>query len=50
MEVSEIHRLAQTIIEWGALLFAFSIGVALLAILVIYVIDKTQTSQTMRRN
>ena len=50
MEVSEIHRLAQTIIEWGALLFAFFIGVALLAILVIYVIDKTQTSQTIRRN
>ncbi len=50
MEVSDIHRLAQTIIEWGALLFAFSIGVGILAILIIYVIDRTQTSQTIRRN
>ncbi len=50
MEVSEIHLLAQAIIEWGALLFAFAMGLGILAIAVMYVVDKTQTAQTIRRN
>ena len=50
MDVSEVQRLAHTIIEWGALLFAFTIGVGILAILVIYIIDRSQTTQTIRRN
>jgi len=50
MDVSEIHRIAQTIIEWGALLFAFFVGMALLAIGFMYVVDRTQTAQTIRRN
>ena len=50
MEMTELHKIAQSIIEWGALLVAFSIGLGLLAILVMYIVDVTQTSQTIRRN
>ena len=50
MEMSEIHLIAQTIIEWGALLFAFLLGLGILAVGVMYVVDKTQTAQTIRRN
>lgn len=38
------------IIEWGALLFIFALGCVLLLVASLYVIDKTQTSQTIRRN
>ena len=50
MEMSDIHLYAQAIIEWGALLFAFLLGVGLLTVLVMYLVDRTQTSQTIRRN
>ncbi len=50
MEVTEIQRLAQGIIEWGALLLAFTVGVSIIAVLIIYVIDRTQTAHTIRRN
>jgi len=48
--MSEVHELAQAIIEWGALLFAFLFGVGILAVVVMYLVDKTQTTQTIRRN
>ncbi len=50
MDVSEIHRIAVTIAEYGVLLFSFLIGLAVLAILIMYVVDKTQTKHTIRRN
>ncbi len=50
MEVSEIHRLAVTIVEYSVLLFAFLLGLGVLAVIVMYLVDITQTSQTIRRN
>lgn len=50
MDTSNFHQVAQTIIEWGALVFAFMLGVALLAVLVMYIVDRTQKTQTIRRN
>ena len=48
--MDNLQQLAQAVIQWGALTLLFVFGVGILAILVIYVIDKTQTSQTIRRN
>ncbi len=50
MEMTELQQLAQSIIQWGALLLAFLIGVGILVVLVMYLVDITQTSQTIRRN
>jgi glutamate synthase domain-containing protein 2 len=50
MEMSRIQIIAQTIIEWGALLFAFALGLGILTVFVMYLVDKTQTAQTIRRN
>lgn len=50
MEMSELHRLAQGIIEGGALLLAFLVVIAALTVLVMYLVDITQTEQTIRRN
>ncbi len=48
--MDNLQQLAQAVIQWGALTLLFAFGVGILAIGVIYVIDKTQTSQTIRRN
>jgi len=48
--MTELQHLAQNVIQWGALTFLFALTVGILAIGVIYFIDKTQTSQTIRRN
>lgn len=48
--MNELQQLAQTVIQWGALSLLFVIGVGILLVLVLYVIDKTQTTQTIRRN
>ena len=48
--MTELQNLAKAVIEWGALTLVFVIGVGILLVFVIYVIDKTQTSQTIRRN
>jgi type II secretory pathway component PulF len=45
-----INELATTIIQWSALTLIFVIGLGVLYIAVLYVIDKTQTQQTIRRN
>jgi len=50
MEMDRLQQLAQTFIQWSALTLLFVLGVAILSILVIYLIDKNQTSQTIRRN
>lgn len=48
--MSELKLLSQSIIQWGALTLLFIFGLGILVIAVIYLIDKTQTSQTIRRN
>ena len=48
--MSELKTLASAIIQWSALTLVFVIGVSILIIFVIYLIDKTQTTQTIRRN
>ena len=48
--MDKLQNLAQAVIQWSALLFLFFAGLGLLIILVIYLIDKTQTTQTIRRN
>lgn len=48
--MDSIKELATTIIQWSALTLIFVIGVGVLYIAVLYVIDKTQTQQTIRRN
>jgi glutamate synthase domain-containing protein 2 len=44
------QQLAQSVIQWGSLTLLFVLGLGVIAVAVIYVIDKTQTSQTIRRN
>jgi glutamate synthase domain-containing protein 2 len=48
--MSELQQVAQAIIQWGALAVAFLVGVGLLVVLVMYLVDVTQTSHTIRRN
>ena len=48
--MSELQKLAQTIVEWSALTLLFVIGIAFLAVIVIYLVDITQTKHTLRRN
>jgi glutamate synthase domain-containing protein 2 len=50
MEMSELQQIAQAIIQWGALLLAFVVGVGVLLVLAMYVVDKTQQTHTIRRN
>ncbi|MFT7562167.1 MAG: hypothetical protein ACI93R_004102, partial [Flavobacteriales bacterium] len=48
--MNDLHQLAQSVIQWGALTLLFVFGLGILMIVVIYFIDKTQTTQTIRRN
>ena len=48
--MNQLQQLAQSIIQWGALTLVFFLGVGVLVVLVMYLVDKTQTSQTIRRN
>lgn len=50
MEFAELHRLAQGIIEASALLLVLLVIVGILAVGIMYVVDTTQTKQTIRRN
>ena len=50
MEMAELHRIAQTIIEASALILAFLVITSVLAVLVMYLVDVTQTKHTIRRN
>lgn len=48
--MAEISSLALTVLEILAFTFVFVLGLGLLALLVMYIIDRTQTSHTIRRN
>ena len=48
--MSDLQHLAQIVIQWGALTLLFVVGTGILVMAVIYLIDRTQTSQTLRRN
>lgn len=48
--MNDLQQLAQSVIQWGALTLLFMFGLGILMIVVIYLIDKTQTTQTIRRN
>ena len=50
MELTELHRLAQGIIEGSALVLAFLVVIGVLTVGVMYLVDTTQTQQTIRRN
>ncbi len=45
-----LQILASNIIQWSALTLVFVLGVGLIYIAALYIIDKTQTEQTIRRN
>lgn len=45
-----LQSLAASIIQWSALVFVFCFGLLILYVLVAYVVDKTQTKHTIRRN
>lgn len=48
--MSNLQAIAQAVIQWGALTLLFVFGIGILIIIAIYLIDKTQTEQTIRRN
>lgn len=48
--MTELQQLAQSVIQWSALTLLFVLGIGILIVFVIYLVDKTQTSQTIRRN
>ena len=48
--MDNLEQLALAVIKWGSLSLLFVLGLGLVTIAVIYVIDKTQTKQTIRRN
>ena len=48
--MDNLQQLAQAVIQWGALTLLFLFGIGILLIFVIYLVDITQTSQTIRRN
>ncbi|MEH6570362.1 MAG: FMN-binding glutamate synthase family protein [Halioglobus sp.] len=48
--MDNLQQLAQAVIQWGALTLLFLFGVGILLVFVIYLVDITQTSQTIRRN
>lgn len=45
-----LQDITKNVIQWVALGFIFTIGLAILAIIAMYFIDKFQTKQTIRRN
>ncbi len=45
-----LMTIATNVVQWSALTFLFIIGLAVIYVAVIYVIDVTQTKQTIRRN
>ena len=45
-----LQTLASTIIQWSALTLVFVLGLGILYVVALYIIDKTQTQQTIRRN
>lgn len=50
MEMTRLQQIAQSLIEWGAIIVALLLGLAVIAILIMYVVDSTQTRHAIRRN
>lgn len=50
MEIDRLQQIALTVIQWSALTLLFIVGLSVIAIIVVYIIDKTQTQQAIRRN
>ncbi len=48
--MSDLHDFVINSLELMATLFVFAVGLIMLAIIVMYIIDKTQTHHTVRRN
>jgi len=48
--MNTLQTIAEAVIKWGALTFLFLLFIGIAVIAVMYVIDKTQTHQTIRRN
>jgi len=46
----ELQQLGKDIIQWSALFLVFVIGLVIITLIMIYFVDKHQTSQTIRRN
>jgi glutamate synthase domain-containing protein 2 len=50
MKMDVLHQFALGFLEIGALLLSFLLGLLILAVIYMYIVDVTQTSQTIRRN
>ncbi|MEH6453766.1 MAG: FMN-binding glutamate synthase family protein [Psychromonas sp.] len=48
--MTELQQISQTVIQWAALTFISLLGIGVLIVIIVYIIDKRQTSQTIRRN
>ncbi|NIB42206.1 FMN-binding glutamate synthase family protein [Pseudomaricurvus alkylphenolicus] len=48
--MENLQQLAQAVIQWTALTLLFLFGIGILILVALYLIDKTQTKQTIRRN
>lgn len=48
--MDNLHQIAQSVIQWGALAFLFLLLAGLLLLLIMYLVDTTQTQHTIRRN
>ena len=50
MKMDALQQFASGFLEIGALLLSFLLGLLILAVIYMYIVDVTQTSQTIRRN
>ena len=50
MNMNQLSYFAKSVLEISALFLVFSIGVAILVIIYLYIQDVTQTKQAIRRN
>lgn len=48
--MENLHQLAQTVIQWSALIFLLLLLVLVVTLIVTYLIDTTQTQHSIRRN
>jgi glutamate synthase domain-containing protein 2 len=48
--MNDLQQLSQSVIQWAALIFISVLGIGVLIIIIVYLIDKFQTTQTIRRN
>jgi glutamate synthase domain-containing protein 2 len=45
-----LGQIANAVLEWMALIFVLALGLAVVAVVVMYVLDRLQTTQAIRRN